>query len=83
MQAGQLRHGAGLSGCDLLIPTAGAGDGFEDSLTAGVGRNTCVADDEAQSATLLNVTESAVERGDRRETRCGRVTAENLVDQCR
>ena len=73
MQAGQLRNGAGLSGRDLLIPMAGAGDGFEDGLTAGVGRDTCVADDEAQGTTLLNVAESAVKRSDRREARCRRV----------
>ena len=81
VQTGELRNAAGFSRSDLLIPTAGTGDGFEDGLTAGVGGNAGIADDESQGSTLLNVAEGTVERDDRQQTRCRWVGTKKLVDQ--
>jgi hypothetical protein len=45
---------------DLLVLLACASDGFEDGMAAGAGGDAGVADDETQSAALLNVAKRAL-----------------------
>ena len=64
MHACQLFEAAGLACGDLLVPAAGAGDGFENGLPTRIRCEAGIADDEAHGAALPDVAEGAFDRSD-------------------